>query len=130
VLFALDILVKDKGWKAYEVKSSTSISDTYINDTAIQYYAITNSGIELKDISIVYINNQYIKKGDIDVKELFTIESVLDRGKKLFHQYPIKLSLLKINISRFCSNMIIIHCSTPYGCDFMGSLHIFRIFHF
>jgi hypothetical protein len=53
----------------------------YINDTAIQYYAITNSGIELKDISIVYINNQYIKKGDIDVKELFTVESVLDRER-------------------------------------------------
>jgi hypothetical protein len=56
-LVALDILVKKKRMEAYEVKSSTSISDTYINDTAIQY-AITNSGIELKDISIVYINNR------------------------------------------------------------------------
>jgi len=64
VLAALDILVKDEeGWKAYEVKSSTSVSETYIQDAAIQYYVITNSGIELKDISIVYINNQYVKKG-------------------------------------------------------------------
>ena len=57
VLAALDILVKeDDGWKAYEVKSSTSVSETYINDAAIQYYTIVNSGIDLKDISIVYIN--------------------------------------------------------------------------
>jgi predicted RecB family nuclease len=36
VLSALDILVKDKeGWKAYEVKSSTSVSETYILDAAI-----------------------------------------------------------------------------------------------
>ena len=41
VLAALDILVRDdKGWKAYEVKSSTSVSDTYFKDAAIQYYTI------------------------------------------------------------------------------------------
>ena len=42
VLAALDILVNDdNGWKAYEVKSSTSISVTYHMDATIQYYAIT-----------------------------------------------------------------------------------------
>ena len=66
VLAALDILVKDEeGWKAYEVKSSTKVSETYIKDAAIQYYTIVNSGIDLKDISIVYINNQYTKDGDM-----------------------------------------------------------------
>ena len=41
VLAALDILVKDKdGWKAYEVKSSTSVSETYIKDAAIQYLSL------------------------------------------------------------------------------------------
>jgi hypothetical protein len=123
VLVALDILVKDKvGWKAYEVKSSTSISETYINDTAIQYYAITNSGIELKDISIVYINNQYIKKGDIDVKELFTIESVLERVKEVVPTIPNQIESFKELISKDSVPDIDIgiHCSTPYGCDFMG----------
>lgn len=62
VLAVLDILVKDKmGWKAYEVKSSTAISETYELDATIQCYVIINSGINLKDISIVYINNQYVK---------------------------------------------------------------------
>ena len=78
VLAALDILVKDSdGWKAYEVKSSTKVSDTYIKDAAIQYYTIINSGIELKDISIVHINNQYERNGELNVHELFKIESVL-----------------------------------------------------
>ncbi|MDC1459914.1 DUF2779 domain-containing protein, partial [Flavobacteriaceae bacterium] len=73
VLVALDILVKDKGgWKAYEVKSSTSVSETYIKDAAIQYYTIINSGIDLIDIYIVYINNQYVLEGDLDVNQLFT----------------------------------------------------------
>lgn len=123
VLVALDILVKDKeGWKAYEVKSSTSISETYINDTAIQYFAITNSGIELEDISIVYINNQYIKNGDIDVKELFTVESVLERVKVVVQTIPNQIESFKKLISQDAvPNIDIgIHCSTPYGCDFMG----------
>ena len=80
VLVALDILVKDKdGWKAYEVKSSSSLIDKYIKDAAIQYYTIINSGIDLVDISIVHINNQYVLEGDLDINKLFTIESVKDQ---------------------------------------------------
>jgi hypothetical protein len=46
ILAALDILVKDDdGWKAYEVKSSTKVTETYLKDAAIQYYTIINSGI-------------------------------------------------------------------------------------
>lgn len=123
VLVALDILVNDnEGWKAYEVKSSTSISETYINDTAIQYYAITNSGIELKDISIVYINNQYLKKGDIDVQELFTVESVLDKVKAVVSIIPNQIESFKRLIAQDSAPDIDIgiHCSIPYGCDFKG----------
>ena len=80
VLAALDILIKhEDGWRAYEVKSSTKVSETYELDATIQYYTIVNSGIELKDISIVHINNQYVKNGPIDVHELFTMESVFER---------------------------------------------------
>ena len=35
-------------------------------DAAIQFYTITNPGIDLKDISIVHINNQYTKNGERD----------------------------------------------------------------
>ena len=123
VLAALDILVKyDDGWKAYEVKSSTSVSDTYINDAAIQYYTIVNSGIDLKDISIVYINNQYVKHGDIDIKELFTIESVYDRVQEILPKIPIQVGVFKQLVQRDSVPDIDIgvHCSSPYDCDFIG----------
>lgn len=123
VLVALDILVKDEyGWKAFEVKSSTTISETYINDTSIQYYVITNCGIELKDISIVFINNQYVKNGYIDVKKLFTVESVLERVKEVVPTIPNQIESFKKLISQDSvpNTDIGIHCSTPYGCDFMG----------
>jgi len=122
VLAALDILVRDEeGWKAYEVKSSTSVSETYIQDAALQYYVITNSGIELKDISIVYINNQYLKNGDIDVHELFTIESVLDPVKEILPKIPNQITALKKVLQQDSIPDIDIgmHCYNPYECDFM-----------
>lgn len=123
ILAALDILVKeDEGWKAYEVKSSTSVSDTYVNDAAIQYYTIVNSGIDLKDISIVYINNQYIKNGSLNIQELFTIESVFDRVQEVLPNIPDQVEKLKQVIKQESTPNIDIgpHCDNPYSCDFKG----------
>ena len=124
VLAALDILVKDHdGWKAYEVKSSTKVSETYIKDAAIQYYTITNSGIDLKDISIVHINNQYTKDGELDIHQLFTIESVYDQVLEFLPRIPNEVRRLKnvIESSEIPQVNIGPHCSDPYDCDFKGT---------
>ena len=124
VLAALDILVKDfEGWKAYEVKSSTKVSDTYIKDAAIQYYTITNSGIDLKDISIVHINNQYTKDGELDIYQLFTIESVCDKVLEYLPQIPNEVRKLKnvIESTEAPQKDIGSYCSDPYECDFKGT---------
>ena len=124
VLAALDILVNDEdGWKAYEVKSSTKVSDTYVKDAAIQYYTITNSGIDLKDISIVHINNQYIKNGEIDINELFMVESVYDQVLDFLPRIPNEVRRLKnvIESPEIPQVDIGSHCSDPYDCDFKGT---------
>ena len=124
VLAALDILVKDEeGWKAYEVKSSTKVSETYIKDAAIQYYTITNSGIDLKDISIVHINNQYTRDGELDLNQLFTIESVYDQVLEFLPRIPNEVRRLKnvIESPEVPSVDIGNHCSDPYDCDFKGT---------
>ena len=124
VLAALDILVKDNdGWKAYEVKSSTKVSETYIKDAAIQYYTITNSGIDLKDISIVHINNQYTKDGELDIHQLFTIESVYDQVLEFLPRIPNEVRRLKNVIESLEVPKVDIgnHCSDPYDCDFKGT---------
>ena len=124
VLAALDILVKDEeGWKAYEVKSSTKISETYVRDAAIQYYTISNSGIDLKDISIVHINNQYFRDGELDVHQLFTIESVYAQVLEYLPKIPNEVRRLKsvIEYSEIPNIDIGPHCSEPYDCDFKGT---------
>ncbi len=123
VIVALDILVKDEeGWKAYEVKSSTEVKPIYINDAAIQYYTIINSGIELKDISIIHINNQYTKQGAIDINQLFTINSVLNDIQELQTEIPEQIKKFNEVIKQVPVPSIDIgpHCGSPYACDYMG----------
>jgi len=124
VLAALDILVKDdEGWKAYEVKSSTSVSKTYVKDAAIQYYTIINSGIDLVDISIIHINNNYILDGNLNIDELFTIESVKDKVLDYLPRISNEVSRLKKVIELDSAPKLDIgeHCFEPYQCDFKGT---------
>ena len=104
-------------------KSSTKVSDTYIKDAAIQYYTITNSGIDLKDISIVHINNQYTKDGELDIHQLFTIESVYDQVLEFLPRIPNEVQrLMNVIESPDAPNVDIgNHCSDPYDCDFKGT---------
>lgn len=122
VMVAMDIMVKDAdGWKAYEVKSSTSVKDTFVLDASVQYYVITNSGCDLKDISIVHINNQYIKHGKIEVQKLFSIASVLDDALKNQAYVKEKIDEYKgiLKLKEVPEISIGEHCFSPYNCDFI-----------
>jgi hypothetical protein len=121
VLVILDILHKRDGdWFAYEVKSSVRISETYELDASLQYYIITNSGLAIKDISIIYVNEAYERGEELDLQELFTTKSVL--GLARFNEPFLKL---KIDSLRKVYNQPVVpetdiglHCSRPYECDF------------
>ncbi len=123
VLVIADIMVRrgDK-WKVYEVKSSTSVKDVYIPDAAVQYYVISNCGLAITDVSIIYFNNQYSRKGNLDVWKLFNIESVKDQVIELQDS-------VKSNIKRFKKLLaqkeipkmgIGVQCGDPYDCSFVG----------
>src|SRR5271169_295537 len=44
------------GWKLYEVKSSASSKEHYLDDIAIQYYVISGTGLHLAKASLVHLN--------------------------------------------------------------------------
>lgn len=117
-----DILVK-KGnqWIIYEVKSSTSVKDYHINDAAFQYYVISNN-IPVQDTFIVYLNNQYIRNGEIDIKQLFVMDSVLEKAINL--QDEIKLNTIQFKNLTLAKKIPDIklgkQCDDPFACDFKG----------
>jgi hypothetical protein len=81
---------------------------------------MAGEGIELKDIFIVHINNQYERHGAIEPAKLFTIESVHILAKALQDEITEKVNELK-NVSALdCCPTILIgkQCNSPYPCDF------------
>ncbi|MEO8232784.1 MAG: DUF2779 domain-containing protein [Ignavibacteriota bacterium] len=121
VLSVADIVVNEKsGLKVFEVKSSTSISETYIRDAALQYWVITNCGYKIKDFSITYINNQYIRKGAIELDKFFFTESVLKNILPLQKWIEENIKRFKTVLSKRIIPKIDIgeHCYDPYICGF------------
>ena len=67
------------GWELYEVKSSASLKEHYLDDIAIQYYVISGTGLHLAKACLVHLNTDYVRQGPIDVRQLFTIVDLTDK---------------------------------------------------
>lgn len=122
VFIKVDILHKSKaGWEIYEVKSSTEIKDFYIDDVAVQYYVLNGAGLPISRAYLVYINNQYVRYGEIEVDKLFIIEDITEQIEErqgfIVEEIKKMREVLKednipdIDIGR--------HCHDPYDCDFI-----------
>ena len=118
---SVDILVKnDNDFEIYEVKSSTEIKDIYVEDLTYQVYVLKSLGYQIKSANLVYINSNYIRHGNLNLKELFNIEDLTNVVNS-------KLSLVKDNIKNICDSLneeeepkidLGMHCVTPYECPF------------
>lgn len=109
------------GWEIYEVKGSTSLKDVYIFDAAIQYHALTGTGLDISKVSIVHVNNRYSRNGDLDIRQLFAINNVTERVQEL---QPLVIEEIVFQRSMLACDMPTIdigkQCDEPYSCDFKG----------
>lgn len=119
-IFAMaDILVKNGDiWDMYEVKASTGVETYHLDDAAIQWYALSKA-IKLNRAYIVHINNKYVRRGQLSIRELLHCADVTDAiTVKLEEVKPnliemeemLKDDQPKVDIGR--------HCNSPFSCDF------------
>lgn len=120
VLVMVDILHKGKGgWELYEVKASTQVKPVHENDVAVQYYVLNGSGIKIKKASLVHINNQYTRQGDLDVQQLFNIEDLTKIAKVKQEFVKAELTKMRKSIKKGEPRIDIgLQCSDPYDCEF------------
>ena len=118
---AVDILHKTaQGYDICEVKSSTEIKEIYLCDVAYQKWVLESSGLNIGRVFIAYINNKYVRSGEVDIHKLFTIEDVTD-----------KLPPYYAAVSANCADALNYlkqkdeprmplgaHCSSPYDCPY------------
>jgi len=119
-IFAMaDILVKNgDAWDMYEVKASTKVKGYQVEDAAIQWYTL-GSAIRLNRAYIVHINNQYVRKGALDIDALFTITDITEEVQAKQYAIEYNLTEMKQMLKGEMPNIDIGgHCDDPFGCDF------------
>ena len=118
---SVDILKNDvDGVEIYEVKSSTHITDIYLDDISYQVYVLLQLGYNVKKASLVYINNEYVRQGELELDKLFKIEDVTEIAfmkqdgiaSKLeeIDEYMSQKEEPKKDIGEYCFN--------PYACAY------------
>ncbi len=118
---SIDILkVNGNSVEIYEVKSSTEIKDIYLDDISYQFYILNKLGYKVTKASIVYINNQYIRHGELNLSELFNIEDVTDIVQEKRKEIEAKIK----EINKYMKQEdepkqeIGMQCFKPYQCQF------------
>lgn len=85
----IDVLKRNgDGWDLIEIKSATSVKPEYIADLAFQKCVFDNAGYPVKQCWVLHINSDYMRKGPIDVKQLFQIEDVTDAVAEAYINTP------------------------------------------
>jgi hypothetical protein len=127
---SVDILLNDgDGVELIEVKSSTGTDEigkkesakvVYLHDMAYQYYVVMSCGYSVKSISLMRLNSNYERHGDLDIQKLFVIDDFTDQIKAM--QYDIKSNIDHISImanqNEEPEDSIDSRCDHPYTCGY------------
>lgn len=116
---AVDILHKtQEGYDIYEVKSSAELKEVYLIDCAYQKWVLESSGLNIGRVFIAYINNKYIRRGDVDIHGLFKIEDVTDRSSQYYAVVKENAAVALEYIAQKDEPQMGpgVHCAKPYPC--------------
>ena len=122
-LCMVDILrVEPDGVHVVEVKSSTHINDIYYHDMAYQAWVLSHCGLNIKTVSLMHLNNQYVREGELDLQQLFTVEDCTEEVFAMLGDVDEMIPYLKDYASRDDEPEFDIgaQCKNPYECGYRG----------
>jgi hypothetical protein len=112
-----DILHLDEdGWKVFEVKSSTGISERHLDDISFQFYVIKQN-LAIHSISAVYLNNQYSRRGVLEIQKLFTVSDKTNELAERLSSIPSEVIKMKHLVDEAEPSMDIGSYCNKYGKD-------------
>ncbi len=116
----VDILipVKRDEWDILEIKSGTSLEDVHLADLAFQNRVLNKAGVKIRRCFLGHVNNEFVRHGEIDPKEFFTLEDITTQVAELLPHVETQLGAMLQTIRQPQAPPIEIgpHCSKPYGC--------------
>jgi len=121
IFILVDILVKgNAGWQLIEVKSTTKADKDHLWDVAVQAFVLRGTGLALQDASLLHMNREYFRQGELDLQMLFSeaplLDQVLDIEAEVTQSVTGSKSLLALG--EVPERDIGVHCVKPNTCDF------------
>ena len=109
-----------KKWDLYEVKSTTQVKEEHIPDFTFQKIAFEKSGTPIDRTFLVHINKDYVRNGEIDPKELLTIEDLTEQVENIrqITESTIPKALEVLKLAQEVQIQIGKQCDNPYECPF------------
>ena len=120
VLVRVDVLIPvPDGWRAIEVKASTSVKDVHVIDCAIQLWVMKNCGLSINSISLGYVNNQFVCGGNDNYEGLLIEEELTKDAQKMEAEVVRLIADARAAVVGAMPDIQVgTHCSSPYRCDF------------
>lgn len=81
-------VVEGKTVDLYEIKSSTRVKPDHLYDLAFQKTVLEGNGFTVRNISVIHVNNQYIREGEVNPKELTTFADVTEDVNEIALKTP------------------------------------------
>ena len=131
-----DILVPvGDEWDIIEVKSGTSVKEINLHDLAFQKYCYESKGLKIRKCFLMHLNNQYFRKGEIDLKKLLIKADKTSEVEKLMKDIKGKIDyfLEVINNKKYPEEAIGPQCEKPSDCalnecwDFLPENNVFDL---
>lgn len=120
----LEIVKKDNGIDVniYEVKSSTSLKDIYIDDVSYQSHVMKKLGYNVLSVNLVILNTDYVREGNLELEKLFMICDVTEKAASREGKVEDMLEFLSQDLDLAVEPDIDIeeHCFAPYPCGYFG----------
>lgn len=117
----VDILnpVNEDEWDIIEVKSATSVKEVNLHDVSFQKLCCEDNGLRIRKCFLAYINNQYVKNGEINPEELFILQDISDEVTAACEGIRERITqMLEVIGAPTCPEVAIgPHCSNPYDCS-------------
>lgn len=123
-------------WDIIEVKSSTKVKDINIHDVSFQKYCYENSGLKIRKCFLIYVNNDYVKNGEINPEQFLIKEEITSQVNEAMKGVKERIDLMfKIISSKECPDISITnikdgsHNCSSQGCfDTIPENNVFTLY--
>ena len=77
----------------YEIKSSTKVKPEHYPDLAFQVVVLESAGFKIHKIAIIYVNNEYVRDGEVNFTKLTTTTDVTNEVREIIEETKSNIQL-------------------------------------